>query len=368
MRYYDIRMTNPDGELIKEFGFAKFGYDTSYTSYINGRTITGALNVEFNIPQGPYATPQQGSWLRVWGIGIDELANTKVLGPPVGSKDIRFCGITIKAGMQKGLPLAKPAQAGLILDGSIFRPFGNWQMTDQTLEMNLLPAVGVNNGQIIAITFDYQTGKSMADAIKEALTNALPKYTIKVEISSDLVVPYPAPGIYNNLNQFAAMILKMSLQSQFQGIKPLAGGKYGGVQFRIVGKEITAYDGTKDYGGTTASNPKQIAFEDIIGQPTWIGTSSINFKCVLRADINVGDFISLPNTLAVPYVLSTPNAAIPGTPSRNSLAYKGPFVITNVRHYGNFRAPQADNWCTVYNASYLDNSGALIASSTNANQ
>lgn len=356
MRYYDIKMTDPDGNLLTKFGFAKAGFNSSYTSFINGKTISGALNIEANIPQGPYAMPQQGAWLRIWGVGLDELAASSALGPPDG----KLCGITIRAGMQKGLPLANPAQIGTIADGSIFKPFGNWQMTDQTLEMILLPAVGTNNGQQVNIPFDYKAGTPLADAIKQSLSTGLPKYDVKVAIASNLKVSYPAPGIYTNLTQFAAMILKMSQQQQFQGTATQGGGKYGGVQFRIVGRTITVYDGTADYGGNTFANPKKIAFEDFIGQPTWIGPNSINFKCVLRGDINVGDYVTLPTTLAVPYVLTTPGAALPGAPSRNSLTFKGSFVIVNVRHYLNYRSPSADAWTTSYNASYVGSPGALI--------
>lgn len=363
MRYYDIRMTDPDGALLKQFGFAKFGHDTSYTSYLNGATLPGALNVEFSIPQAPYATPQQGSWLRIWGVGLDELANCNVLGPSGGNNngDIRLCGITIQGGMKKGLPLAKPEQAGLLTDGSIFRPFGNWQMTDQWIEMILLPAVGVNVGQQINLPFNYPSGTSFEDAIRQSLAAGLPRYTVKINISPSLKLAHTAQGVYKTLNQFSAMILKLSLDQQFQGIKPVGGGQYGGVQFRIIGRTITVYDGTSNYGANSFSNPKKIAFEDIIGQPTWTGPNSINFKCVLRGDINVGDYVTLPTTLAVPYVLSTPGASVPGAPSRNSLTFKGSFVVINVRHVGNAQNSNADSWCTVYNASYVGNPGSLIA-------
>lgn len=357
MRYYDIRMTDPDGNLLKQFGFAKSGFDTSYTSYLNGQTLPGALNVSFNIPQGPYATPKQGAWLQVWGVGIDELANTKVLGPPGG----KLCGITIRAGMQKGLPLAKPSQAGLILDGSIFRPFGNWQMTVQTLEMVLLPAVGTNDGQQVNIPFNYPANTPLADAIKQSLATGLPKYTTKVAISPNLVLPFSTPGFYQNLNQFSAMLLKFSQQSQFQGITSLGGGTYGGVQVRIIGRTITVYDGTVDYGNNSFSNPKVLSFEDFIGQPTWTGPNSINLKMVLRADINVGDYVKLPNTLQIPFVLSTPNASVPGAPSRDNLTFNGPFVVINVRHAANSRNPNADSWCTLYDCSYVGSSGSIIS-------
>lgn len=357
MRYYDIRFTDPDGNLLKKFGFARFGYDTNYTTHIENRFLTGALNIEFNIPQGPYATPQQGSWLRIWGVPLEELANSKILGPD----DSKLCGITIRAGMKKGLPLANPAYAGVIADGSIFRPFGNWEGTNQTLEMVLLPAVGSLNGQTVSLTFNCAANASVADAIKQALST-LSNYTSEVFISDEIKFNYPilnAP--YTTLNQFAAAMLKLSLQQQFQGIKPLGGGKYGGIQFRIIGKKITVYDGTKDYGANTYANPKVIELERFIGQPTWNGPNSINFKLVMCADINVGDYVQLPTTLAIPYVLSTPGASVPGAPSRNSLTFKGRFVIINVRHIGNSRNPSADAWTTSFNATYLNEPSALIA-------
>ena len=38
-------------------------------------------------------------------------------------------GMTIKmwVGMSKGLPLAKPAQQGLVLEGTVWQVLGNWQ-------------------------------------------------------------------------------------------------------------------------------------------------------------------------------------------------------------------------------------------------
>lgn len=366
MRFYDIQFTDPDGQLLGNFGFARNGFNTTYSSYLGGQNISGALNVEFNIPQAPFATPQQGSWLRIWGVPLDELARSNNLGPTPGSGStpIKLNGISIRAGMQKGLPLAKPQQIGTIVKGSIFKPFGNWQETDMTLEMVILPAVGNTNSQNINIPFNYPKNKPLSDAIKQSLTTGLTNYDNTVQVSPALVLPYDAAGSYTTLTSFAAMILKLSLQQQFQGIKTLGGGTYGGVQTRVVGNTVTVYDGTTNYSSNSFSSPKAIAFEDLIGQPTWIGPNSINFKCVMRGDINVGDYISLPTSLAIPYVLSTPGASLPGTASRNNLTFQGSFIIINVRHYGNFRSPNANAWVTVYNATYVGNPGSLIAAPT----
>lgn len=363
MRYYDIKFLDPDGQLLQDFGMARQGIKSTYTSFDNGATIPGALNVEFNIPQAPWATPQQGSWLRIWGVGIEELANSNKLAPVMQGNDLKLCGIKIDAGMKEGLPLAKPAQAGTIVQGSIFQPFGNWQYTNQTLEMTLLPAVGVTAGQQIKIEWNAPKEQPLKGAIQKALETALPNYNVRVRINEDkLKLPYDSVGPYTSLSQFATMLLKLTNQSAFAGIPLIGGGKYAGVNIRVVGRTLTVYDGSVEYNDqNTFDSPKEIAFEDLIGQPTWIGPASINFKAVMRADINVGDFIKMPQTLAIPYVLSIPGASIPGAPSRNNSAFQGKWVVVTARHIGNFRNPTADSWCTVYNASSVTQPGALIS-------
>jgi hypothetical protein len=63
--------------------------------------------------------------------------------------------IEIRAGMEKGLPLAKPSQASLTMKGSNFQPFGNSTGTATTLELVLVAAVG-SDGRPVAIGFDWQ--------------------------------------------------------------------------------------------------------------------------------------------------------------------------------------------------------------------
>lgn len=362
MRFYDIKFQDPDGALLQDFGLARQGFQTTYTSFLNGQTIPGALNIEFNIPQAPWAIPQQGSWLRIWGSGLDEASGINKLSPFMDGNDIKLNGIVISAGMKAGLPLAKPEQAGVIVQGSIFQPFGNWQYTNQYIEMVLLPAVGITAGQQINIPFNYPKGTQVSDAIKQSLAGALPNYTIKVFVSPQLVLPYDANGSYQALSQFATMLLKLSNQSAFAGITTLGGGKYAGINVKVIGNTVTVYDGTVEYNDqNTFADPKAIAYEDIIGQPMWIGPASVNFKTVLRADVNVGDFITLPQQLAVPYVLTAPGASVPGAPSRSNAAFQGKWVVVNKRSYANFRNANADSWCSVFNVSTVQQPGALIS-------
>ena len=76
-------------------------------------------------------------------------------GKVVPASDLHLVDIEVWAGMEKGLPLAEPSQAGLIMKGSNFQPFGNWTGTAMTLELVLVAAAGTD-GRPVAISFDWQ--------------------------------------------------------------------------------------------------------------------------------------------------------------------------------------------------------------------
>jgi hypothetical protein len=83
----------------------------TYTSFNNGVTNPAALQVELDIPVAPFASPAStGAFVKIWGIPLDDIRQ---------SKDLRFKGIKVFGGFQKGLPLANPAQAGLLVQGYI---------------------------------------------------------------------------------------------------------------------------------------------------------------------------------------------------------------------------------------------------------
>lgn len=343
MRYYSIKISKPgSSEPIRPRAFASLNLPDTYTSFVNGRSLPGALNVELNIPLYNYATPRQGAFVRVWGVSNEELGQ---------GNDLEGLDIIIKGGMQKGLPLAKPAQAGVLVMGTIFQAYGNMEGTARTLDMILLPPTGVG-GLPLNFCFSWRKNTPMADMIRSVLQTAMPSYDLKMAISDKLVMSSDATGIYSKLNDFSAAIKKLSMQKQFAGIGTLSGGPYAGVEITIKDRTLLVYDGTADYGAATAASPKQIAFEDLIGQPTWIDGTSINFKCVMRADLSVGDYIRMPSKLTSPYVLTVPGAAIPGTPARTKNSFEGTFVVQYMQHFGNFRQADAASWVTSFNAVF----------------
>lgn len=340
MRFYDIQITSKDGKLIQPSYFA--GVTKSFaTSFVNGQTLPAALNIELDIPLANYSTPRQGAWLRIWGISLAEIFNANQLSS---------ANITIYAGMKKGLPLAKPSQSqGVLLKGTIYQPFGNWIGTDMTLEMTLLPPMG-SNPNPSNISFEWKAKQPLSGAITNSLQTAFPGFTVKVSISDSLTQANDQKGYYATLSQFASYILKYTQSSQFAGIKTLSGGKYSGVRISVKEKTILVYDGTANYGAASFDSPTQIAFEDMVGQPTWINPITINIKTVMRSDLAVGDYIQMPKTNLSPYVIATQASSVPDSPSRDKSIFQGKFVIAELHHFGNFRQADGASWVTVINA------------------
>ena len=108
----------------------------------------------------------------------------------------------------------------------------------------------------------------------------------------------------------------------------------------------------------TASSPTitQLAFQDLMGQPTWIDAYTITFACPMRADLTVGSIVRMPPGI----IGGGAQAGAPGTvtvtgnskPSaRDSSNFSGVFGIYNVHHMGNFRQPDGQSWITVFQGS-----------------
>lgn len=78
---------------------------------------------------------------------------------------------------------------------------------------------------------------------------------------------------------------------------------YTGVEIAIVNREIRVWDNDYAYHSDASSrtsaaarkqNPIQIEFTDLVGQPTWIAFGVMSVVCVMRADIQTGDHILMP--------------------------------------------------------------------------
>lgn len=334
MRDYKIIINDPDGNLVVTQSSIA-GTGATYTSYANNASLAGALNVELDIPIGPYGTPLGRAYVKIWGISLGEIAQSSQLNPDFFNK--RFFTIAVYGGMKPGLPLATAAavskQWGLLTEGIIFQAFGNWIGTDQTLDIVLYPDIGTNANPK-NLPFTWAKGTKLSDALAVTLQTAFPQYVQNIQISNKLVAPGDQVGYYNTLEQLAAYVKKVSAN--------IIGGNYTGVDIIIRNGTISVYD------GSTQDTPIAIAFQDLIGQPTWIDGLNMQFKTVMRADIGIGSYVTMPKAL-----VTTTQAAASSLANLKS-AFSGMFRVNEIRHVGNFRQPDAASWISTFNAFPLD--------------
>jgi len=303
MRYYKIKViSQKDGSLLRVFS----------SIAPSGDFDPGALNVELDAPISVMASPMGSAYVRLWGIGIAEIGR---------AADFNGQLIEVYAGMSKGLPLANPKQAGLILQGTIQQAFGNWQDTNMTLDFIVNYSAGTIDAPV-NLVMTWRKGKKLSDAIKATLALAYPTYAANISISDKLVLAQDEPGYYQTLSQFASYVKQVS--------QSIVGA---GVDIMVKDKTFTVSD------GSTATTPKDIAFTDLIGQPTWTGLQTIQFKTVMRADINPLDYIKMPKA-------QTTQSQQSYSQYRQSSTFQGTYLVKSVRHVGNFRQPDANAWAT----------------------
>jgi hypothetical protein len=286
-----------------------------------------ALNVELHIPVAAEHLPKAGAFCRVWGIDLQTLLNARSFN----SQPIQVFG-----GMQAGLPLANPAQQGLLVNGTIMPALGNWVNTDMTLDFYIKGAFGLPTPTHPAnVSHNWPKGTPMSQAVRQALTTAYPGYQVRMSISPSLVLPNDEQGIYQTIGQYATYLNGVSKSiittPNYQGVY---------VSASDVNKTITVQDGTQ-----APTQGGQIVFTDLIGQPIWTGPRTVQFKTVMRGDINIGDTITLPPSLAT----LTEGVNPAGNLSQSNLI-QGSFRVTQMLHTGNFRQPDWQSWASTFDA------------------
>lgn len=344
MRYYSLVISDPEtGEvqvpnLNNKPGFSRIPASplaSTYTSLVGsspsllGSTAPGALNIELDIPVSVLTTSQGAAYVRVWGISIQEIAQASNLNNQI---------IKVYGGMAKGLPLANPAQSGLLVEGSVQQAFGNWQGVNQTLDLvvNALYGTATSPANII---LRWKKGQKLSDAIEASLAAAFPEYQRNINISPNLVLTDDEePGFFQTAAQFAQYVKGASQR--------LIGGTYAGVDILLTKNTFNVYD------GTNKTSPKQLKFTDLIGQPTWIGFNQIQVNCVMRADLNVGDYVQMPQ---LPLITTTAAAQSQYSQGKQRPAFQGVFMITFMRHVGNYRQPPGESWITAYEMVQVPN-------------
>jgi hypothetical protein len=331
---------------------APFSPKYSFTSHPNGPgqlPDPGALNLEIDLPVSQFHTPQGGGTFRLHGVGL------RMIGQ---SSNLNGQNVVLSAGMGKGLPLATAAynagQSGIILQGQIWQAWGNWVGTEQTLDFVVFPGDLTPAG---GVSFNWQAGQSLASAIATSLTQAFPKYKQSINIAA-LQVPRGATqaDTQPSLMTFAAMLVRIT-----QPIGAKQYKDYPGVTATTDGKTIYVFDRTVPPAKTV-----KLAFQDLIGQPTWLDSATISFQTVMRSDIDINDYITFPSGIVSPYAQLTPGSVGPNVPAQSKSVFQGTFAIIGMQHFGNFRQPDAASWNTTFRAAVVNPSpiGATLLTSS----
>lgn len=296
-----------------------------FTNQINGKPDPGALQVELDIPVTAFATPFGAGYVKVWGVSIAQVEQ---------AADFNGAPITVTGGMQKGLPLATAAagQSGVLVKGVILQAYGNWMGVNQTLDLVISTDGGATQNDPASLSFLWKKGSELKDMIQQTLSKAYPKLKLDISISSGLTLPADEPGYYSTIQQFCTWLKSVS-----QEIK---GGKYPGVDVTLSGDTLRVYD------GSSAADPVLIAFQDLIGQPTWIDAFTVQFSTVMRADLKVGSVIKFPPASQF-LTVTTQNSQ---SQARSKSTFSGTWTVANVRHVGNSRSDSAQGWMSTFRA------------------
>lgn len=398
MRYYEIIISDPQtGEVFVPNiggtrGFTKVAPGAgvvTYTSLIPGANVytvggnnAAAQEIEVDIPVGFMHMPMQNAFVKIYGVSIAEIAQ---------ASNLNGMNVAVFGGMSAGLPLANPGQSGLLVKGQIAPAFGNWVNNDQTLSMYVVVGgsspssnqtsgnpnlaattlpVPATNQNPANLTWQWSQGQSFHDAVVASLSVAYPKYRIRGATLSNLAWTsgQADTGFFASLQQFAQYLSALS-QKIIGGVLPDV-TNYPGVSITLQDNTIVIGD------GSVITAPKQIQFVDLVGQPTWSSFNNVQITCRMRADVNAGDYVKLPNVPGLSQVgqgrtgqdsTSQYFNSLPGKTFSNQNSgsiFTGTFQVTQVRHVGKSRQDDALAWVTtidMYLASNMANATIVQA-------
>ena len=320
MRYYSIQITpkdsnNPPPTLL-------------YNSQLkNGQPNTSALQLMIDAPVTVYSLAENSATIEIWGINQNDAKQCK---------SYNECLIDVYAGMQSGLPLANPKQAGLILHGVIQQSFFNWIGTALVLNFVVMADTGLIN-KPANIQLQWLKGQKISDALTNCIGNAFPGPIFKtvINIEGDFIATKDNVGVYQNLSQLAWHINTMTKQMK---------DSYQGIDFYYKDNEIHIFD-QPNTGGS-----KKISLADMVQQPVLIEPLTMQCYLVLRGDLSIGDIIELPKT---PYTTQSSSFSQYPSSTKNSIMMpNSKYWIKKIRHFGNFRSANPLEWITIVDAVF----------------
>ena len=327
MRFYDITIT-PPLEEPNRFNAFSFSSQSGF-----GSDNYSCLKVDLDIYQNAYHQYASNGYVRVFGINLKDLGQIGNYNPVITSdgRKVQLCGIIIQVGMSKGLPYANPRQRGIILQGSILQAFANWQGTEVTLDLVIVPGY-VDSNALRNIPFVMKKDQELTIAVKQALKTAYPTTNINGSFSSGLVYTEDTQA-----QNFDLLTLSSQINQISKSIKK--DPTYTGA---IITSNSEGFFLTDSAITTIAT--RQIDFTDVIGNLTWLGINTIQAKVVMRGDLNIGGYISFQSGIPVLNIVNN------SSQYRNKIAFNGVFFITKLHHVGSSRQPDGNAWVTIIEA------------------
>lgn len=180
---------------------------------------------------------------------------------------------------------------------------------------------------------DWQPNTPLMQAIQKTLSTAFPSAKLVINISPQLMLQYQDAGVYQNINQYAAYLYKIS--------RAILGAQYYGVH-------ISSHNDTIYVSDKPAQSITLTAY-DFIGQPTWIKPNVIEAKVVMRGNV-VPQYTQV--TIPAGTLLNVSQGAIiplgTNVPQVTHITMEGMTgLCVQVNHIGDFRNPDGNYWCTV---------------------
>ena len=318
MRYYTIVITsNPLlGQTFEPITYTSIGFLGDNYS---------CLQVDLDIYQAASHTPAPLGSITIYGVSFDDINQTNYLPGAL---------IQVFVGMTAGLPFANPDQIGLIVKGTILQAFGNWQGNNVSLSL-IITGGAVDPTESINLPLSWRKGDTLTKAITEALQTGYIGSNVTGSFSPELVAVQDEVAIYDNLKTLAVWA-----NSASKAIK--SSPNYFGASIVNTSSGFVLYDNFSPQAENTLIN-----YTDLIGSITWLNVATISVKVVMRADLEVGNYISFP---ALAPVINTASFS----QYRTKMAFNGVFLITRLRHQGSSRQASADSWVTIIEANIVN--------------
>lgn len=337
MRYFDIRVGKSQSAVIQtDSGTTVTSAAGAPVTRWCSQTDTGANNgsapqIIMDVPVAAFDSPMGAAVIQILGVDIKTVSQA--------SHYARH-PITVRAGMSGGLPLENASQAGQILAGQIIDAAGNWIGTNMNLTLVVAPMVAADD---LNLQIMCPRGQPLDEAIKLAITSAYPELTVQVSVSDRLIANQTYYHYCTTLTGLSSLVKKWS-----QSI--IKDADYPGVSVIRNGDVVFVFDTPAD------GDVVQIDFDDLVGQPTWVGVKQMQIAVVMRGDLTIGKRFTLTYTKSggalASYGTVGPGSSLGQTvyAGRNKLIFSGTWQIRSLRHIGDSRTPDATSWVTTINA------------------